>query len=374
VVSVRTLIVLVAVVAAVLPASAESASYEWRLPPGFPTPRVPADNPMTPDKVELGRLLFHDRRLSGNAELACSDCHQPELAYTDGRARAVGTLGDEHPRSAMGLANVAFNATLGWGNPALTRLEQQALVPMLNEHPVELGVAGRERVVLDRLRKDRKYRRLFERAFSGSGDPLTLENVARALASFERTLISGNSPYDRWAYRAEVEALTPEQRAGAALFFSRRLACFQCHAGFSLSGSVVYEGDEPDEPRFHNTGLYNLDGEGAYPVPNTGTHRVTGRPEEMGRFRAPSLRNVAWTAPYMHDGSVATLEEVVDIYAAGGRVIADGPQAGDGRANPFKDPLITGFELSRAERLALVAFLHALTDESFVERARRQVP
>jgi cytochrome c peroxidase len=348
--------------------------YVWELPSGFPVPLVPADNPMTPAKIELGRRLFHDARLSGNGKLACSGCHLPELAYTDGRARAVGALGDEHPRSAMSLANVAYASTLGWDDPTLTSLEDQVRVPMLNEHPVEMGVAGHEQQVLGRLRSDRTYRRLFDRAFPESHDPFTLEHVARALASFERTLISGDSPYDRWAYRAEVEALTTEARAGATLFFSRRLACFRCHAGSNLSGNVIHAGDDHDPPVFHNTPLYNLDGEGAYPGANNGVHRVTGRSADMGKFRAPTLRNIALTAPYMHDGSLATLEEVLEHYAAGGRAIADGPLAGDGATSPLKDALIAGFELSAEDRAALIAFLNALTDESFVERARSRVP
>jgi cytochrome c peroxidase len=329
---------------------------------------------MTPAKVELGRRLFHDPRLSGNGELACSGCHRPELAYTDGRARAVGATGEEHPRSAMSLANVAYAATLGWDDPGLTQLEDQARVPLLNEHPVEMGVSGREEEVLARLRGDPTYRELFDRAFPGADEPLTLDHVTRALASFERTLISGDSLYDRWAYRGEVDALKPRARAGAALFFSRRLSCFRCHAGFNLSGDVVYEGSESIEPSFHNTGLYNVDGEGAYPEPNTGAYRVTGRPEEMGKFRAPTLRNIALTAPYMHDGSLATLDEVLDHYASGGRAIAAGPHAGDGRASPLKDPLVAGFELSPEERSALIAFLQSLTDDRFIERSRNLVP
>lgn len=344
---------------------AEAEAFVWDLPPGFPEPLVPADNPMTAAKVELGRLLFHDPRLSGNGGLACSGCHHPERAYTDGRAQAVGSLGDEHPRSAMSLANVAYASTLGWDDPTLTSLEAQALVPLLNEHPVEMGVAGHEEQVLDRLRGDRAYRSLFERAFPDSPDPFTLQQVARALACFQRTLISGDSPYDRWAYRAEVDALSPEARAGAALFFSQRLACFRCHAGFNLSGNVTHAGAEPEAPLFHNTALYNLDGAGAYPETNPGLYRLTGQPADMGKFRAPTLRNVALTAPYMHDGSVPTLEAVLDHYANGGRAPAE---------SPLKDPLLTGFELSAEDRAALIAFLGALTDESFIERASRRVP
>jgi cytochrome c peroxidase len=270
----------------------------------------------------------------------------------------------------MSLANVAYASTLGWDDPTLTSLESQALVPLLNQHPVEMGVAGNEDRVLDRLRSDRAYRRLFSQAFPESFDPFTLEHVARALASFERTLISGDTPYDRWAYRAEPDALTEQARGGAALFFSQRLACFRCHAGFNFSGNVMHAENDPDAPAFHNTALYNLDGEGAYPASNRGVHRVTGRASDMGKFRAPTLRNIALTAPYMHDGSLATLDEVLDHYAAGGRAIADGPLRGNGASSPLKDSLMTGFELSAEDREALIAFLNALTDESFVERAR----
>jgi cytochrome c peroxidase len=324
---------------------------------------------MSRARVELGRRLFHDPRLSGNGTLACSGCHRPELAYTDGRARAAGAEGDLHPRSAMSLANVAYAASLGWDDPGLTELEQQALVPLLNEHPVEMGIAGREAEVMSRFADDKGYRRLFRRAFPDDPSPFTLERAVQSLASFQRTLISGDSPYDRWAYRGETGALTPQARDGARLFFSRRLSCFRCHGGITLSGAPRYRGGPATVPTFHNTGLYDVDGAGSYPAANTGAHRITGRVEDMGRFRAPTLRNIALTAPYMHDGSIATLDEVLDHYERGGRAVEDGPDAGDGRNNPFKDPLIAGFELTPEERAALLAFLDALTDERFVERA-----
>jgi cytochrome c peroxidase len=179
-------------------------------------------------------------------------------------------------------------------------------------------------------------------------------------------LISGNSAYDRWAYGAQSDALNKDQRAGARLFFSQRLSCFRCHAGFNFSGPVVYEGAEEQEGRFHNTGLYNEDGSGGYPEPNTGVHRHSGNTEDMGKFRAPTLRNIALTAPYMHDGSIATLGDAVDHYAAGGRARYAHPDS-----NRI-DPLMKGFELSPQERSQLIAFLHALTDESFVRIALEQ--
>jgi cytochrome c peroxidase len=324
---------------------------------------------MTTVKIELGRRLFHDPRLSGDGKVACASCHHPERAYTDGRARAIGIQGHRHPRSAMSLTNVAYNATLGWDDPDLTRLEDQALVPLLNTHPPEMGLAGREAEVLARLKKDRHYPPLFREAFPEDESPLTIRNITYALAAFERTLISGHSAYDRWAYGGELDALDAEQRAGARLFFSRRLSCFRCHAGFNFSGPVVYAGSDDAAPRFHNTGLYDEDGRGAYPPPNTGVHRHSGQPADMGRFRAPTLRNIALTAPYMHDGSIPTLEAVIDHYTAGGRARTADPQVRR-NASVAPDPLMTGFVLTPQERRQLVAFLHALTDPAFVRRAR----
>ena len=348
------------------------SGYVWQLPMGFPVPRVPADNPMTREKVELGRQLFHDPRLSGDGTVACASCHRPDLAYTDGRSRAVGIQGNIHPRSAMSLANVAYNETLGWDNPTLTSLEDQALVPLFNTHPPEMGVTGRENEILERFRDDQSYHELFHRAFPEDKDPVSMRNLIRALASFERTLISGDSLYDRWAYGGKVDALNPDERAGARLFFSRRLSCFRCHAGFNLSGPVVYEGSGAPEVRFHNTGLYNEDGRGSYPEPNTGVYRITGRSEDMGKFRAPTLRNIALTAPYMHDGSIPTLDAVIDHYAAGGRARSLGSGARNRERPSRTDPLITGFQLTIEERRQLIKFLQALTDEAFVRRARER--
>lgn len=343
--------------------------YVWQLPQGFPIPVVPADNPMTWEKVELGRRLFYDTRLSGDGSVACASCHQPALAFTDGRARAKGIGGNIHPRSAMSLTNVAYNATLGWDDPTLTRLEDQIPVPMFNTQPPEMGVTGHEDAILTRFKKDRRMRRRFGKAFPHDPSPVTLQNAIYALASFERTLISGNTPYDHWAYGADPDALDPDQRAGARLFFSRRLHCFRCHAGFNLSGPVRYAGAESPEVRFHNTALYNENGTGAYPAPNTGVHRITGRNTDMGKFRAPTLRNIALTAPYMHDGSIATLEGVLDHYAAGGRSRTHPHTEEPG---PDTDPLMTGFSLAPVEKRHLIAFLHALTDPAFVVRSLEQ--
>jgi cytochrome c peroxidase len=151
------------------------------------------------------------------------------------------------------------------------------------------------------------------------------------------------------------------------LFFSERLECFHCHGGFNFTDSTTHENTRVDSVGFHNTGLYNIDANGAYPAENTGLYDMTGQRRDMGRFRAPTLRNIALTGPYMHDGSIATLEEVIAHYQRGGRLIGDGPYAGDGRLNPFKSEFVRGFELSADERADLLSFLHALTDTSVVQ-------
>ena len=175
---------------------------------GFPAPAVPADNPLTVAKVDLGHRLFYDRQLSGDGDYACASCHRQELAFTDGRSRAVGTTGQLHRRSAPSLTNVAYEASLGWADPGLTRLEDQVKVPLLSTDPVELGVAGHEGEVVARLTADAGTRTAFAAAFPGEAEPVTLANVGRALASFERTLISGDSPFDRLLFRGEMDALS----------------------------------------------------------------------------------------------------------------------------------------------------------------------
>ncbi len=355
-------------------AAGPGGRFIWRLPAGFPPPDVPLDNSMSVERVALGRALFYDTRLSGNGTFSCATCHRQDLAFTDGTARAIGSTGEQHRRGAMSLANVAYNATLTWADPSLTRLEDQALIPMFGEHPVELGLAGREEDLLDRLRSDERLRDLFSAAFPENDHPVSVENVTRAIASFERTLISGDSPYDRFVYGDDGEALSEAARRGMRLFFSRRLECSTCHGGFLFSGPIRFAGGRPPVPVFHNTGLYNLHGGGAYPESDGGLYDLTDRPEEMGRFRAPTLRNIALTAPYMHDGSIATLREVIGHYAEGGRTIHTGPNAGVGSQNPFKSDRVGGFPLIRREENDLIAFLESLTDDCFVTDPRFAEP
>jgi cytochrome c peroxidase len=337
------------------------------LPAHFPPPQAPADNPLTTAKAELGRFLFYDKRLSGNGRQACASCHRPELAFTDGRVNSIGSTGEAHPRNAQSLANVTYNATLTWANPALVSLEAQLLVPLFGTSPVEMGLNDANKdEVMQRLRSDAAYQARFAQAFPDGADPFGWGNVAKAIASFQRSLISGRSKFDQ--YRQGQATLSDAEERGRVLFFGEKAECFHCHGSFNLNDQVVHAGSRPGfvETPFHNTGLYNIDGKGAFPAPNRGIYESSFKPDDMGRFRAPSLRNVAVTAPYMHDGSIGTLAEVLDFYAAGGRNITQGPFAGDGRANPFKSGLVTLIRLSEQDKADLIAFLQTLTDHEFL--------
>jgi cytochrome c peroxidase len=326
--------------------------------------------------------------MSVNGTQSCASCHQQELAFTDGRATAQGATGQKHPRSSMSLVNVVYASVLTWGNRDLRSLEQQALIPILASQPVELGLSGREDLFLKHLSSHPLYRKLFTNAFPGVKDPFTLDHVVNALAAFERTIISARSPYDRFYYGSDSSAISESAQRGQALFFGEQVAgCFRCHSGFNFSDATVQEAGNPAD-EFHNTALYNLPanvrypwpalykmpGSYRYPWPNVGIFLQTGKPSDVGKFKTPSLRNVALTAPYMHDGSVATLEDVLDHYAAGGRTISNGAYVGRGHDNPDRDPRMTKFTLTPQNRQDLLAFLRSLTDEELTHDPRFSNP
>src|SRR5258708_4509752 len=304
-----------AVAAAHAADTSPSPAYEWRLPPGFPRPVVPADNPMSSAKVELGRRLFHETHLSSTGRYACASCHRPELAFTDGRPRALGATGVSVKHSAMSLANVAYNPAFTWSDARVHSLESQMRQPLFNRHPVEMGLTGGGRAAVKALSADAVYRSRFAAAFPDDAAPISMTNIIKAIAAFERTLISGRSPFDRYVYDDDQTALSESEKRGMALFFSPRAGCAQCHSGINFSGPLTYEGHETQGASFANTGLYDEDGQGSYPANDQGLIEFTHRAADMGRFRVPTLRNVALTAPCMHDGSLASLEPVTDHYA-----------------------------------------------------------
>jgi cytochrome c peroxidase len=230
------------------------------------------------------------------------------------------------------------------------------LVPLEGSAPVELGMGGREDELLSRLSADAGYMVDFQAAFPDESAPVALTNVMKAIASFERTLISGDAPVDR-ARRGEPEAMSASARRGEALFQSERLGCASCHGGLGYSSAFFLPPGASVLDGFRHNGL-----KAAYPANNAGLAALNPLPENNGRFRVPSLRNVALTAPYMHDGSLPTLEAVVAHYARGGA------------GHPYQDPRVKGFTLTETEAADMVAFLHALTDETFVQDPRFAAP
>lgn len=250
-----------------------SSRWQWSLPAGLPAPEVPADNPMTVEKVELGRMLFFDTRLSADGTQSCTSCHDPARAFTDGRALPIGITGEIGHRNAMTLVNVAYESSLTWAADVST-LEEQALRPILGTSPVEMGVAGREAEVLARFTDD-----------EFASEERSLRGVARAIASYERTLISGDTAFDRFV-RGDNAALSSSAQRGLAAFESS--GCGDCHSGFTLSSGF-------GDARVFDNGL------GA------------------GKFKAPTLRNITRTAPYFHDGRAATLDDVLHHYGVAGQ-------------------------------------------------------
>jgi cytochrome c peroxidase len=308
------------------------------LPPGYLPPPAPQSNPLTEEKIELGRHLFYEKQLSANGTQSCGSCHQQQLAFCDGRSHAIGSTGAEHFRNTMSLVNVGYRRPLTWANPKVVTLEQQVLIPLTNEHPVEMGMSGRLDELPRRLADEEKYQRMFAAAFPSEPAPITVENITRAIASFERSIVSADSPYDRLARYGETRALSPEAWRGFQLFFSARVGCGACHGG-------------PD-----------------FATPAVGAvSRNNGLSDSREKFRIATLRNVALTAPYMHDGSVATLAEIIDDYAAGGRAARV-----NGKVSRYSN--VHAFEATAEERRALVAFLESLTDESVTTNPRFSDP
>lgn len=355
------------------PAPGAGDAWAWHLPSYVPPPRVPADNAMSEAKFQLGRHLFYDKRLSGNGTFACASCHLQTRAFTDGNPTSAGSTGEHTARNAPSVANAAWHATYTWANPALVSLERQAEVPLYGEHPIEMGVTDTKKAeILARLAAEPKYGALFTAAFPDRSDPISFDSVVKAIAAFERGITSFGSRYDLYL-QGKVQ-LTMRELRGLNLFFGERGECHHCHGSSNFDDQFVHAKTREIDPLFHNTGLYNTDGSGAYPYPNRGVFELSADPNDMGRFRAPSLRNVAVTAPYMHDGSVATLAEVIDIYSRGGRKIAEGAFAGDGSVSPLKSDLIVKINLTDSEKADLVAFLKTLTDDELLTSPRFSDP
>ena len=286
--------------------------WQWNLPPGIAPPRVPADNPMSAAKVALGRRLFYDADLSRDGTMACATCHEQRHGFADGNATHPGVAGAAGRRNVPGLANVAWYSPLTFADAGQRTLEDQVAVPVMGTHPVEMGMAGHADAITTRLSHDDCYRAMFADAFPENRGRIDLANVARALASFERTLVSYGSAWDR-------HALDPAALAGERTF---RKACAGCHAGVRFT-----------DLRFHRLGPLDA------AVPDQGLIETSGRAADRGLFRTPGLRNVAMSGPWWHDGSAKTLDQAIARH---------------------------GLALPAGSGPGLVAFLHGLDDRTFV--------
>lgn len=350
----------------------KSHPYQWDIINGFPKPQVPSGNSMSEAKVLLGRTIFYDKALSANQQQSCASCHLQQNAFAEPLPTSVGSTGEQHRRNSPALVNIAYNKTLTWAHDGLTSIEQQIILPMFGEDPIELGITHHEAEVLQRFQTDH-YVTLFTQAFAiKSPQEISFDQINKALASFVRSLISLNSPFDRYAYANDDNALSASALRGMNLFFSEKLECHHCHGGFNFTQSTSHEKQLLDRRPFHNTGLYNVNG--SYPEKDIGLAEISTLARDNGRFRAPTLRNIEVSAPYMHDGSIATLEEVLDFYAQGGRNISSGRLLGDGIKNPLKSPFVKGFDMTEQDKQDLLAFLISLTDEKFLSNPKHAKP
>ena len=298
---------------------------EIRLPLGLDLYRpIPEDNPVTAAKVKLGKKLFGEKLLSRDRSLACKGCHQPKRAFTDGHAKAVGVYGRQGPRSVPTLVNRAYGRAFFWDGRTST-LEEQVVKPIESESEMDMTVGE----AVDRLKRKSRYRKMFQQAFHREPNG---EDLAGALASYVRTIYSGDSPFDRYIY-GKRGALTDQQRRGLRIFRGKG-NCTACHIGPTFS-----------DEKFHNTGVAWREGK----LQDEGRFAITGEPELKGAFKTPTLREVARTAPYMHDGSLATLKDVIDFYDDGGR------------KNPHLDREIRPLRFTEEEKTELQAFLKSLT-------------
>lgn len=303
--------------------------------PGIIPPMVPADNQLTADRVKLGKMLFYDKGMSRDSTISCATCHKAELAFTDGLPKSKGIGGTQVMRNAPTLSNVAyFPRFLSEG--AVPTLEQQILVPIMEHNEFDTNIL----TISEKLNRRKDIVELSLRAYGRLPDPYV---ITRSIAAFERTIISLSSPYDYYTFGKNTKALSPKQIAGKELFFSARTNCALCHTGTFFTNFS-----------FQNNGLYKQ-------YLDEGRKRLTGKPQDEALFKVPTLRNVEITGPYMHDGSLKTLEEVVEHYNKGG--------AGHVNQSEFVKPL----HLTQYEKECLVDFLKSLTDFKLISNKKYKI-
>ncbi len=298
-------------------------------PKGFPEVEAPEGNEFTKARWDLGKKLFFDPILSSDSSTSCASCHHPQLAFSDNQVFSEGVKKRLGTRNSPTLANVAYHPyfTREGGVPTL---EMQILVPIQEHNEFDFNIL----LIAERLQQKAEYVAMAQTAYNREPDAFV---ITRSLACFERSLLSGNSRYDQFLQYDKVNALTDLEKTGMELFFSSRTNCSECHSGFNFTNYA-----------FENNGLYE-------DYEDEGRFRLTSNEADRALFKVPSLRNIALTAPYMHDGSLQTLEEVIEHYQSGGE------------NHSHKSDLIKPLDLTETEQAAITAFLHSLTDESFVQ-------
>ncbi len=298
---------------------------------------VPENNPLTAEKVALGRMLYFDPRLSADGTVSCASCHHPDKGWSDALPISQGIRAQNGTRNAPTVINSTYMFSQFWDGRAPT-LEEQAKGPIIN--PVEMGMEAHDLAVTN-IKKVPGYQPLFQKAF---GEGPNIENITQAIASFERTILGGNSKFDRFQ-NGDENALNAEEKLGKELFFGKA-NCTRCHVGATFSDS-----------QFHNLGVGMKQEK-----PDLGRFEITKKEADKGAFKTPALRDISRTAPYMHDGSQTTLEEVIEFYDIGGE------------KNPYLDPQMKPLGLSAEEKKALVAFMKALDSEPYPQVEKPQLP
>lgn len=352
----------------------DSSATKYESTLGLPPLEIPANNPMTKAKIALGDKLFHDTRFSSTGEVSCATCHASEKAFTDNLKVSEGINKLKGTRNAPTVINSAFNATQFWDGRSPT-LEDQARHPIVN--PVEMGLKDHE-PVLKIVREDPDYAKAFKEVFNKSGEEIKIEDVTLAIAAFERTIISGNSRFDRWYFKGE-KTLSEQEVRGFETFIGNG-RCVSCHTVEQTSATFI-------DGEFHDIGVginnvasndldrlaseylkadYDREAVDEKVLTDAksselGRFAVTRNTTEMGAFKTPTLRNVELTAPYMHDGSLKTLEEVVDHYNRGGA------SSEKEVITPFLSGGIRPLNLTDQEKSDLVAFMKSLTSQEFVK-------
>lgn len=308
--------------------------FSFDTPNGFPEMVIPSDNQITEARWLLGKKLFFDEKLSRDSSISCASCHLPSNAFSDVVAQSLGVDGAVGKRNSPSIANVGYHPYF-MREGGVATLEQQVLVPIQEHTEMDFNIVA----AAERLNGLEEYIAMSNEAYGRDIDYFV---IARAISSFERTLVSGNSAYDKFEFQENSNALTTMQKNGKDLFFSQRTQCSTCHSGFNFT-----------DYGFENNGLYEN-------YIDKGRYILTNDLADSEKFKTPSLRNVELTAPYMHDGSIQTLEEVVEHYNSGGAI------------NPNKSPLIQSLNLTEVEKNELVSFLKSLTDYEFINNPKFQ--